>query len=49
MHLPTVPVRLVSPTFKVDVPVHPPAACPMCAATNRPPVSWKEFGDGPRP
>ncbi|HYS70785.1 MAG TPA: hypothetical protein VEM95_00010 [Thermoplasmata archaeon] len=36
-------------TLQVDVPVYPAASCPMCAATHRPPISWKEFADGPRP
>ena len=34
--------------LQVDVPIYPPASCPECAATDRPPVSWKEFADGAR-
>ncbi|HEX9340796.1 MAG TPA: hypothetical protein VF992_06465 [Thermoplasmata archaeon] len=35
-------------TLQVDVPLYPPASCPECVATNSPPVSWREFAEGPR-
>ncbi len=33
-------------TLQVEVPMYPPASCPICAATHREPVSWREFAEG---
>jgi len=35
-------------TLQVNVPIHPPSSCPLCASSAQPPISWREFAEGPR-
>lgn len=35
-------------TIEVRVPIYPPAECPLCAAGEGPPRSWREFAEAPR-
>jgi len=35
-------------TLQVNVPVFPPAECPVCISTHAAPVSWRSFAEAPR-
>src|SRR2546429_663589 len=35
-------------TLQVNVPIYPASSCPLCASSAQPPMSWREFAEGPR-
>ena len=35
-------------TLQVNVPIYPPSSCPLCESSAQPPISWREFAEGPR-
>ena len=36
-------------TIQVEIPIYPPAACPICADTHAAPIPWTKFVEGGRP
>jgi hypothetical protein len=35
-------------TIQADVPIFPPANCPICESAGAPPIPWREFAEAPR-